>query len=82
MAIQHRDSAILSTSGEIASAVRTAAQLHAKPAAYDEPGDLLLQRRRDPGAWRGQMRVGAPPKEPPYLGVRYRLKSQSLRDTS
>ncbi len=56
MAIQHRDSAILSTSGEIASAVRAVGQLHCEARqAYDEPADWLLSRTRS-GAWRGQMR--------------------------
>jgi hypothetical protein len=37
---QHRDSAILSTSGEIASAVRAVGQLHCEAwRAYDEPAD-------------------------------------------
>ena len=41
MASQHRDSAILSTSGEMASAVRAVGQLHCEALGYDEPADPL-----------------------------------------
>ncbi len=42
---QHRDSAILSTSSEIASAVRAVRQLHCEARrAYTEPAVLLLYK--------------------------------------
>jgi hypothetical protein len=66
MAIQHRDSAILSTSGEIASAVRAVGQLHCEARqAYDEPADWLPYEDESrsvegPGAGRGGPEGTAP----------------------
>ena len=66
---QHRDSAILSTSGEMELVVRTVGQLHceARRPMMDPPTGCSVTTRS--GAWRGLMQEGAAPKEPPLTYV-------------
>ncbi len=89
MAIQHRDSAILSTSGEIASAVRAVGQLHCEARrAYDEPADWRLYEdeiRSVEG--RGALsidrqRQGNGPTRLPFLESWYSLRGRSCESCS
>lgn len=64
MAIQHRDSAILSTSGKIASAVHALGQLHCEARGLYRARRRAALRGREQGRGGAGAKGGAAPKEP------------------